>query len=135
MANTFYPKGAQKVISAQINFNTDTIKAVLLPTGYTYRAAHEFLSEAGVAVGVAQELTGKTTTGGVFDANDLDFGALAAGSTVKALVIYKDTGNPATSPLLLYIDQVTGMPFVTNGGALSVPWSDGALKIFSMIAP
>lgn len=134
MANTFYPKGAQKVISAQINFSTDSIKAVLVPAGYTYSAAHEFLSDLGSVVGTAQTLTSKTVDGGVFDAADPDFGAIAPGSTVKGVVLYKDTGVASTSPLLVYFDDVTGFPFSTNGGTVSVPWSSGALKIFSMVA-
>ncbi len=133
MANTFYPKGAQKVISAQINFSADTIKAVLVPAGYTYSAAHEFLSDLGSVVGTAQTLVSKTVDGGVFDAADADFGAIAPGSTAKAAILYKDTGNASTSPLVAYIDQLTGFPFATNGGGVSIPWSNGVGKIFSLI--
>ena len=32
MANTFFPKGKQKILSAAINFPTDTIKAILVST-------------------------------------------------------------------------------------------------------
>ena len=72
-------------------------------------------------------------TGGVLDADDLDFGALAPGSTIGSVVIFKDTGNPSTSPLLCYLDEVTGFPFATNGGEVSIPWSDGAAKILSLV--
>lgn len=133
MPNTFYPKGAQKILGAQINFSTDSISAVLVPSGYTYSTAHEFLSEAGALVGAPVSLANKDITGGVFDADDLDFGALASGSVVKALAIYKDTGAPATSPLLCYLDVVTGFPFATNGGGVSIPWSNGAAKILSLV--
>jgi len=47
-------------------------------------------------------------------------------------VIWKDTGNPATSPLLLYIDTIGGFPLATNGGDITVAWNDGAYKIFSL---
>lgn len=133
MSNTFYPKGAQKILRAQINFGTDTIKAVLVPTAYTFSAAHEFLSDVGATVGTAQTLANKTTDGGVFDADDPDFGALAAGSTVKGLVLYKDSGSAATSPLVCYLDEVIGFPFPTNGGVVKVPWSDGVAKILSLM--
>lgn len=133
MANTFYPKGAQKVLGAQIDFSANNISAALVPSGYTYSVAHEFLSEIGGLVGAPVALANKDITGGVFDADDLDFGALASGSVVKALAIYKDTGAPATSPLLFYLDVVTGFPFATNGGGVSIPWSNSVAKIFSLV--
>ena len=32
------------------------------------------------------------------------------------IVIYKDTGTEATSPLLAMIDTATGLPITPNGG-------------------
>jgi hypothetical protein len=133
MANKFYPKGAQKVLSGAINFSADTIKAALVPAAYTYSDTHEFLSELGAVVGAAVELQNKTVAGGVFDADDISFGAVAAGSTVKAIVLFKDTGNAATSSLLAYYDVVTGFPFSTNGSEVSTPWSDGPAKILALV--
>lgn len=134
MANKMYPKGAEKLLGAQINFSADTIKAALVSSGYTFSTAHEFVSDLGALVGSPMVLDSKSITGGVFDAADIAFGALASGSTVKAVVLFKDSGNPSTSALLCYFDEVTGFPFTTNGGALSVPWSDGAGKIISLVA-
>lgn len=133
MANTYYPKGAEKMLTAAINYSSDTIKVGIVSDAYTYSTAHEFLSDAGTLVGTAQTLASKSITGGVFDAADPAFGAIAPGSTAKALIMWKDTGNPATSPLLAYLDQLTGFPFATNGGAVTVPWSNGAGKIFSLM--
>ena len=133
MANKLFPKGAEKMLRASINFDTDTLKVALVSSAYTYSAAHEFLSDLGTTVGTAQTLGGKSTTGGVFDANDADFGALAPGNTIKAAAIYKDTGSPNTSPLIAYLDEITGFPLATNGGTVTIPWSNGALKIMSMV--
>ncbi|BCX53864.1 hypothetical protein CTYAZ2_34440 [Comamonas testosteroni] len=133
MANKFYPKGAQKLLSGAINFSADTIKAVLVPAAYVYSDTHEFLSDLGAVVGAAVELQNKVVTGGVFDADDISFGAVAAGSTVKAIALFKDTGSVATSPLLAYYDVVTGFPFSTNGSEVSTPWSDGPAKILSLV--
>ena len=123
MANKFYPKGAEKIMRAAINFDSDTIKAVIVSDAYTFSTAHEFLSDLGTRVGTDQTLTNKSVTGGVLDADDLDFGTLAPGNTVKAIVIYKDTGNATTSPLLFYIDTALGLPFSTNGGIVTIPWT------------
>ena len=132
MANTLYPKGAEKMLSAQINFADDTIKAILVPSTYTYSAAHEFLSDLGDALGVAQELTNKSTTDGAFDADDITFPTLASGSVIKAVVLYQHTGVGGTSALIAYYDTVTGFPAATNGGSHTVMWSDGTGKIFKL---
>jgi len=133
MANKFYPKGAEKIMRAAINFDSDTIKAVIVSSAYTFSDSHEFLTDLGTVVGTAQTLTSKSTTGGVFDAADLDFGAVAPGPVCKAIVFYKDTGSAATSPLLEYADEVTGFPMTANGGGITVPFSNGAYKIFSLV--
>lgn len=131
MANKFYPKGKEKMLLAQVNWAADTIKVVLVTSAYTYSDAHEFLSDLST-VGTAQTLANKTTTNGVFDADDVAFTALATGSTVKALAIYKDTGVASTSPLLAYLDGVTGFPMATSGADALIPWSAGPAKIFTL---
>lgn len=135
MANTSYPKGMQKLLSAAIDLENDPLKACLLPSTYTYSTAHEFVSNLGTRVGTDQTLDNVTITGGVLDADDLDFGALAPGNTLKAIAIYRDTGNASTSPVLFYMDQLTGFPMATNGGAVTVPWDDGPKKIARITAP
>lgn len=134
MAKNLYPKGAERILNAQISFASDTIKVALLSDGYTYSAAHEFLANVSAnVVGTAQILATKTIAGGVFDAADVEFGALAAGSTVKAFILYRDTGVAGTSPLLIYSDEATGFPFATSGGSVTVPWSNGPAKIMSLV--
>lgn len=134
MAKTLYPKGAEKMLRAQISFDSDVLKVALLSNAYTYSTAHEFFADVEASVvGTPQELTGKSTAGGVFDAADAEMGALAPGKTVQAVIIYKDTGIPGTSPLLLYTTEATGFPFATSGGTLTLPWSDGAVKILSLV--
>jgi hypothetical protein len=68
----------------------------------------------------------------VFDADPVTFSSVT-GNTVEALVIYKDTGNAATSPLLAYIDTVSsGLPVTPNGGNIVVAWDSGSNKIFKL---
>ena len=132
MANTLFPKGKQKFLTAAINLSTDTIKAILITDGYTYSTAHEFLSDLGTTVGTAQTLANKTVTDGVFDADDVTFAALAPGATLKAVVLYKDTGVAGTSALIDYIDAVTGLPMATNGGDVTIQWESSGYRIFSL---
>ena len=132
MANTLYPKGKQRMLTAGVNFLTDTIKAVLVPDSYVFSAAHEFLSDIGTTVGTAQTLTNKSVTDGVFDADNSLCPALAAGTNLKAVVLYKETGVAGSSPVIDYIDTVTGLPMTTNGGDVQIQWDDGGYRIFSL---
>lgn len=134
MANALYAKGKEKILSAAINFPTDNITAALVSNAYAVNlAAHEFLSDLGANVlNANQLLSGKAVAAGVFDANDPTWTAVVAGSTALAVVLFKDTGVAGTSPLLAYIDTITGFPLATNGGNITVQWDNGAFKIFSL---
>jgi hypothetical protein len=134
MANTLYTKGKEKILSKLVSFVDDTIKAVIVSSAYMANlTTHEFLSDVSAArLGADQTLTGKTIVSGMFDAADVSWTAVAAGATAKAVVLYKDTGVEGTSPLLLYIDLITGWPLSTSGGDITVQWDNGAYKIFSL---
>jgi hypothetical protein len=135
MANQLYPKGKQKLLEGSVfALGSDTIKAALVTTAYTATfATDEFYSTiSAYVIGTPQTLGTKTLTLGVFDAADTTFSAVAAGSTALGVVIYKDTGVAGTSPLLAYIDTITGFPLATNGGDIQIVWDSGAYKIFSL---
>ena len=134
MANALYGKGKEKLLTAAINLSSDTIKVALLTSAYSPNlSTDEFHSAiSAYIVGTPQTLGSKTITLGVFDAADITFAAVTAGSTVSRLAIYKDTGLSASSPLLALIDVITGFPLATNGGDIQVVWDSGANKIFSL---
>ena len=134
MANALYAKGKEKILSGAINLPSDTIKASLLSSSYTANlSTDEFWSTISAnLLNTSQTLGSKTVTAGVFDAADVTFTAVTSGSTVKAVVIWKDTGTPSTSPLLVYIDTITGFPLATNGGDITITWDNGSYKIFSL---
>jgi len=134
MADKMYPKGAQNLLQGGFNLETDTIHVALMSSSYSYNDAHEFLSQVGTPI-ADEALQAKSTTGGVFDADDVDFGTVAAGSVMKSLIVYKDTGDAATSPLLLYLDNIGGFPMTTTGGQVMMPWSNEAERIFRIVQP
>lgn len=140
MANVLYPKFLQKLIGAStlstgtpIDLATNNIRIALIDTGtYAYSATHEFWSSASSAlVGTTQLLGSKTVVDGVFDAADVTFTSVT-GNTIEALIIYKDTGSAATSPLIMYMDTVVGGPInvTPNGGNIEVQFD--AAGIFSL---
>lgn len=124
MANVIFDSAKEAFLSGDIDMLTDTIRAVLIDTGtYTFNAAHDNYDDLTGIVGTeSAALTGKTVTDGTFDADDISFLAVT-GNTAEAIVLFKDTGNPATDALILYIDTATGLPVTPNGGDINVAWS------------
>lgn len=134
MANVFYAKGKEKILSADIDWVTDTIKVMLVKNTYPQNlSTDEFLDDVeAYRLNTDQTLSGKSITNGIFDAADPTWTAVTAGDTSEGVVIYKDTGSAATSPLLIYIDSITGFPLATNGGDITAAWDNGSNKIFSL---
>ena len=135
MANALYDKARERFLVGQFNWLTDTIKAVLVNTSsYTVNlASHEFLADIGISARISTSgaFTGKTSTGGAADADDITFQSVS-GNTVQAIVLYSDTGVDSTSPLICFIDTATGLPITPNGGDIIVTWDNGANKIFKL---
>ena len=134
MANVLFAKGKEEILAGAVNFLTDTIKVALVKNSYAQNITTDhFLSTISAhLLGADQTLANKSITAGVFDADDSTWTAVATGSTIKCVVIYKDTGNAATSPLLGFIDTITGFPLATNGSDITVQWDNGPFKIFSL---
>jgi hypothetical protein len=134
MANALYALGKQKILTGDIDFSTDVIKVALVKNDYAQNlTADEFYTSISASVvGTPQTLSSKSVALGVFDAADITFTAVAVGPTFEGVVIYKDTGVAGTSPLLAYIDTITGFPLVANGGDVTVQWDGGAYRIFSL---
>lgn len=136
MANALYDKGRNAFLTGGIDWENDTIKCTLVDIAdYTVDLAlHDFFDDIVVvpAAEVATvALATKTAVDGVADAADITFTGVT-GDQSEALVIWKDTGTPATSPLIAYIDTATGLPVTPNTGDIIVQWSDGANKIFKL---
>lgn len=129
MASALFNPGREGFLDGSIDWDTDTIKAVLVDTGtYTFSAAHKFRSSLSGTVGTAVTLGTKTVTDGVADAADATFTAVS-GASVEAVVLYKDNGSSATDRLIAYIDGISVTP---NGGDITVQFDSGANKIFKL---
>lgn len=128
--NAVYPLWKQELEKGSANTAlTGVVKVALIDTGlYVYSATHQFYSSLTGVTGTPQTLTGKTYVNGVLNALDVTFPAVPAGPACEALVLYIDTGNPATSPLVSYQDTGIGnMPVTPNGGDLNVVWNSSGI--------
>ena len=123
MANAVQASARKLFLDGDIDLLNDTVKVVLTKT-YSYSSAHDYLDDvtAGYRVATAT-LASKTTTGGAFDSADPTFTAVASGSTVTGLWLYKDTGTDSTSPLIAWFDtqaSTSAISIVTSGGNITI---------------
>ena len=135
MPNAIYPLFKQTMMTggANVALDSGTIRVTLVDAAdYTYSAAHDFIDDVPVGARVATvALTAPTvSTSGTFDAADAMFTSVT-GDPSEALIIWKDTGNEATSRLVAYLDTgITGLPLSPSGGSIAITWD--AAGIFSL---
>ncbi len=135
-----FDPGREGFLAGEIDWDTAVIK-VVLGRGYTFNAAHKFISDltGHTAVATSAALGTKTVTSGVADAADFTYTAVAAGAACPYLIIYQAsavTGGAdvaATAQrLIAYIDNATGLPVTPNGGDISVAFDNGVNRIFRL---
>ena len=119
-----------------IDFDTDNIDVSLLDQtdSGTITAATVDYDEVDTATVVATTDVASPTIGvvgtGVFDAADTTFTSVT-GDAADYLVLWKNSGSAATSPLAVTFDSATtGLPVTPNGGNIVVTWNaSGILAI------
>jgi hypothetical protein len=142
MANALFDPGREGFLDGSIDWDTATIKVALV-RGYTFSAAHKFVSDVtgagGTLVATSGALASKTVTAGVADAADVTFTAVPTGAAIPALVVFQSsavTGGAdvaATAQrVIAYIDTATGLPVTPNGGDITVAWDNAANRIFKL---
>lgn len=134
MSNSAYTQAKLAFLKGQIAPLTDTLKVMLLDTGYTPNldtdtfvsdiVAHELAATGNYA---RQTLGTKATTADAtnhrayFDAADLSIAA-ATFANVRYAAVFKDTGVAGTSPLLFLFDFGSAQQF--NGDTFALQWPD-----------
>jgi hypothetical protein len=120
--------------TAVIDFNTDTLKVMLVTSSYTpSQSTHDFINDANT-----NEVTGTNYTAGgatiasptvtlnagvvTVDGGDVTWTQSGTGfSNARYAIIYKDTTVAATSPVVGYIDFTSDKGNVN--GDLTVQWN------------
>ena len=130
MANGVYDTGRNGIMAGTIIFGSVSIKARLVPSSYTPSyGTGTSMTPIGAGIGTDQTLGTKsvgndtTTHFSFFKAADPTWTAVAGGSTVAAVVIYKFVTNDAGSTPLVYLD-VTDT--ATNGGDITIQFASDA---------
>lgn len=114
--SVFYNNGKGELLKANIDLESDTIKLAFMSTAYTPDIdAHVYWADisASLASGTTvQTLASKTVTvdntnnRAEFDAANISLSTITA--TTDKFVLYKDTGNAATSQLICCVDIAEG---------------------------
>lgn len=130
MASTAYAKAKQAWLDNTLDMNGGNIKAVFID-GADYTpdfATDEFFDDVpgGAVVGTPTTLASPTIVDGVFDAADTNMVAVS-GDQFEHILIFNDTGTPATSRLVCLIDVTATTP---NGGDILIQWASSASRIF-----
>lgn len=135
MANSLYPSGREGFLAGDIDWDANDIRALLRDEGAdAYNSADDNLDDisAGARIAVmGSGATGKTTTAGTADLDDITFSAVS-GATVESVDFYKHTGTESTSRLICNIDTATGLPFTPSGGDVIFRVDNGANKLFTL---
>lgn len=128
-------------MSGEIDLDTAVLKAALV-RGYTFSAAHKFVSDitsnSGVLNGTSAALTSVTVTGGVLDAADTTI-TTTASAVDHSVIIFQSsavTGGAdvasSAQRLLCWLDTGTGLPIQPGTGSVAVTWSNGSSKILKI---
>jgi hypothetical protein len=136
LANGLYFKGREGFAGAEIDWDGDDIRAILIDVNdYTVDLASDNNLDdipIGARIATSTSFVTKSITDGICDAADLSFTAVT-GDTITAIVIYKHTGTESTSRLIAYIDSVaSGLPLVPNGSDISMIFANTSSKIFKL---
>lgn len=135
MANRFYAKGKRRVNDADVHWSLADIKAVLVSSAYTPDTnVDEFYAAVKPHIlGAPVKVLGRVSEdGGVADATDLTL-PIKNGETAAYVVIFKDTGSPDTSPLLLLFDTAPGLPVTAvSDGNVVVQWDNSGNKVYRL---
>lgn len=142
MANALFDPGREGFLAGEIDWDTAVIKTALV-RGYTFSAAHKFVSDVtgagGTLVSTSAALASKTVTSGVADTADTVFTAVPTGAACAAVVVFQSSAVTGGSDvaasaqrLIAFIDTATGLPVTPNTGDINVAWDNGSNKIFKL---
>jgi hypothetical protein len=141
VTNALYNTAREGLLTGAIDLDTAVIKCSLV-RGYTFSSAHTFVSDvtgaSGTINGTSTALANKSTTSGVFDADDTTI-TTTASAIDHGLLIFQSSAvtggaDVATSAqrVIAYYDTGTGLAVQPGTGTTTVTWASSADKIFRL---
>lgn len=110
-------------LQGDIDFEADTILLALVGPGFTFDDSNVHLADVtGLLAAAPRTLSVTTVNGGRVLVSDVTFPGVDGTDAVRGLLAYKDTGDPATSPLIALIDgraDTVPLDITPNGGDIT----------------
>lgn len=127
MASRIYPSAYTMLVDQTLDWENDTIRALLVSDVATYDRTHDRVNdvtanELSDATRVTLTTIAPADNGSdrfTFDASDATFASQTGSQTVGAAIVYKFITDDASSPLIAFID---GTDLATNGTDVLVTW-------------
>ena len=135
MSNLLYPSFREACLTGGVDWLTDDIKVALCTASYVPSVAHTVVDDLDGIIVTSGNLSGKTATGGVADADDVTFTAVAPGDPVRSIVVFQDTGDTATSLLIACYTTTSAavqIEVTPVGFDIAVRWSNGPTRMFRL---
>jgi len=145
MASALFDPGREGFLDGTIAWGTGSggpsIKVALV-RGYTFNAAHKFVSDVtatGTLAATSAALGSKTSTNGVADSADITFSAVPSNAGNHYLLVFQASAvgggvdvAASAQRLIAFIDTGTNLPVVPNGGDVTIAWDNGGNRIFKL---
>lgn len=141
MASRMFNRGMYEIINQTTNWATDNIDVLLVDSAYAFDPDQNVVDDIGVGAElstanyVRKDLPAPTIAEDdtndevVLDAGNITWSALgpaSGGPIVSGAVIFRNSGNDATSPLLAFLDFTNTQ---VNGGDFTVAWSSNGIIV------
>jgi len=114
-----YPSARQLFSTGGLNWLTSNIKMALLADSFTPDFTQQYLSgiPSGSILATSANVASLTATNGYCGGATTSLGVVSSPVTAGKLIFYKDTGDPTTSPLIVFFDtpDLPGLPAVLDG--------------------
>jgi hypothetical protein len=135
MANALYDRGREGFLAADIDWDADDIRLILIDEADDTPdlANDEDLADraAPSRVHVSGSFASKTVADGTADAADVTLSTVT-GDEAESIDIYQHSGVESTSLMIANIDTATGLPVTPNGGDITIAWDNGTDRIFTL---
>jgi hypothetical protein len=114
-----------------VDFDTDNIDASLLDetdSGTITAANVDYDEVDGATVVATADVSVSGISGGVVSLTGAVTFSSVTGDAADYLTVWKNSGTPATSPLIITWDSAsTGLPVTPNGGDITATWGSNTL--------
>jgi hypothetical protein len=120
-----YNKAREKMLTKQFDWLNDVFKLMFVAIDYVPDRTHVYVSEIPSAAILKRSdaLSSKAATDGYATGLPNEFLLYRNAAPVYAVIVYRDTGDDASSELVAYTDDGPALPFVGIGFNYTVTYN------------